>query len=82
MTLAEPAALTGSVGHTGFVSDVQPETDTSTLGDARQLSRCPCLSGSAYQDCCGPYHSGSADAPTAERLMRSRYSAFVLGDAE
>lgn len=30
-------------------------------------------------DCCGPLHAGQA-APDAERLMRSRYSAFVLGD--
>ena len=29
--------------------------------------------------CCGPYHAGAA-APDAERLMRSRYTAFVLGD--
>lgn len=29
--------------------------------------------------CCGPYHEGQP-APDAERLMRSRYSAFVLGD--
>ena len=29
--------------------------------------------------CCGPYHANQ-DAPDAESLMRSRYSAFVLGD--
>lgn len=31
-----------------------------------------------YGACCGPLHSGEP-APTAERLMRSRYSAFALG---
>ncbi len=40
---------------------------------------CPCGSKRSYGDCCGPLHSGGA-APTAERLMRSRYSAFVLED--
>ena len=30
-------------------------------------------------DCCGPLHAGQA-ATDAERLMRSRYSAFVQGD--
>lgn len=30
-----------------------------------------------YADCCGPLHGGVA-APTAEALMRSRYSAYVL----
>jgi SEC-C motif-containing protein len=42
--------------------------------------RCPCLSGETYGSCCGPLHDGTAAAPTAERLMRSRYSAFVVGD--
>lgn len=42
---------------------------------------CPCLSGEHYAGCCGRFHRGEADAPTAEQLMRSRYSAFVVGDA-
>jgi SEC-C motif-containing protein len=42
---------------------------------------CPCLSGEQYRDCCGRFHSASAKAATAEQLMRSRYSAFVLLDA-
>ncbi len=41
-------------------------------------SPCPCGSGSALDDCCGPYIAG-APAPTAQALMRSRYSAYVLG---
>lgn len=44
-------------------------------------SRCPCLSGATYGECCGPVHAGITEAPTAERLMRSRYSAFAIGDA-
>jgi SEC-C motif-containing protein len=39
---------------------------------------CPCGSGSSLGHCCGPYHAGTA-APSAELLMRSRYSAYVLG---
>ena len=42
---------------------------------------CPCLSGEQYGACCGRFHGGEAEAPTAEQLMRSRYSAFVLLDA-
>jgi SEC-C motif-containing protein len=38
---------------------------------------CPCESGKQYNACCEPYHLGLA-APTAEALMRSRYTAFVL----
>ena len=43
---------------------------------------CPCDSGSTYADCCGPWHAGllqGLHAPTPEALMRSRYSAYVLG---
>jgi SEC-C motif-containing protein len=42
---------------------------------------CACLSGEQYAQCCGRFHSGALDAATAEQLMRSRYSAFVLLDA-
>ncbi|MFJ9848680.1 YchJ family protein [Streptomyces sp. NPDC101150] len=44
-------------------------------------SPCPCGREATYADCCGACHAGRAAAPTAERLMRSRYSAFVVGDA-
>ncbi|MFD7132509.1 YchJ family protein [Streptomyces sp. NPDC059894] len=42
---------------------------------------CPCGLSGPYAQCCGRFHSGAAAAPTAEALMRSRYSAFVKGDA-
>jgi SEC-C motif-containing protein len=44
----------------------------------RSGSACPCDSGQTYCECCGPFHAGAA-APTPETLMRSRYSAYVLG---
>lgn len=47
-------------------------------GSPEDTAACPCGRGSAYAECCGPLHAGGA-APTAERLMRSRYCAFVLG---
>ncbi|WP_028267676.1 YchJ family protein [Arthrobacter sp. MA-N2] len=43
---------------------------------------CPCLSGEQYTECCGRFHSGETDAPTAEQLMRSRYSAFAVLDSD
>ena len=61
-------------------------TATSPLPDD---ARCPCLSGETYGACCGRYHRGllaggadSVTAPTAEALMRSRYAAFAVGDAD
>jgi len=44
--------------------------------------RCPCTSGDTYDSCCGPILSGALIAPTAARLMRSRFTAFASGDAE
>jgi SEC-C motif-containing protein len=41
---------------------------------------CPCGLGDPYDACCGRLHAGGR-APTAESLMRSRYSAFAVGDA-
>jgi SEC-C motif-containing protein len=43
---------------------------------AKQES-CPC-GGASYAECCGRFHGG-ARPDTAEQLMRSRYSAYVLG---
>ncbi|BDI04916.1 YchJ family protein [Sphaerotilus microaerophilus] len=45
---------------------------------------CPCGSGQPLAKCCGRWHEGAQRllAPTAEALMRSRYSAFVLDRRE
>lgn len=39
---------------------------------------CPCGSNKTYLVCCGPFHKGKIFAPSAEALMRSRFSAYVL----
>lgn len=43
---------------------------------------CPCGSGRPIAACCGVYLEGHGEAPTAEALMRSRYTAYVLGHAD
>jgi len=45
---------------------------------------CPCGGAAAYADCCGLYHAGPLHllAPDAERLMRSRYAAYVLDELD
>ena len=45
---------------------------------------CPCGRNAGYGGCCGRWHAGPLhlQAPTAEDLMRSRYSAYVRGLAE
>jgi SEC-C motif-containing protein len=44
----------------------------------RNVQDCYCDSGNPYSLCCQPYIEQISDAPTAEALMRSRYTAFVL----
>ena len=43
---------------------------------------CPCGSGDTIAACCGPIVDGVTRAPTAEALMRSRFTAFALGQHE
>ncbi len=50
--------------------------DACPCGRAHPSRRSP--RPSSYGECCGRWHAGSP-APDAESLMRSRYSAFVLG---
>jgi SEC-C motif-containing protein len=40
---------------------------------------CECGTSRSYADCCGRYHAGPLylQAPNAEALMRSRYTAYV-----
>ncbi len=42
-------------------------------------SPCPCGSGQKYKKCCERYHKGLV-AKSAVELMKSRYSAFAVGD--
>lgn len=61
-------------------------SDTAVPRDAsasRALSDpCPCGTGKSYDACCGRYHRGESEASTACVLMRSRYSAYVMDEAD
>ena len=45
------------------------------------MRTCPCGLPQPYDLCCGRLHAGAA-AATAEALMRSRYTAFAVGDVD
>lgn len=49
------------------------------MGEVRP---CPCRRGEPFDACCGPILAGEKAAPTAETLMRSRYTAYVVGDVD
>lgn len=46
------------------------------------MANCHCGSGKSLDACCGPILDGTAKAETAEALMRSRYSAYVVANAD
>lgn len=46
------------------------------------MDACPCGSGRDVAECCLPVIRRERVAVTAEELMRSRYSAFVIGDVD
>jgi SEC-C motif-containing protein len=43
---------------------------------------CLCGSSQVYEECCGPIIDGERLAPTAETLMRARYSAYAGEETE
>ena len=47
-----------------------------------ETNPCPCGSGKEYPACCEYYITGERNAPTAEALMRARYSAYVRTEIE
>ena len=46
------------------------------------MTICYCGNHLPFENCCQPYIKGLTKAPTAEALMRSRYSAYATGDAD
>ena len=43
---------------------------------------CPCGLGETLESCCGPYLKHEKKPPTAEALMRARYTAYATGDVD
>jgi SEC-C motif-containing protein len=42
------------------------------------MDACPCGSQMSYAECCRPLIAGEKRAETAERVMRARYTAYVM----
>ena len=43
---------------------------------------CPCGTGASYDACCGPLLANVEQATSPEQMMRSRYTAYVVGDVD
>ena len=46
------------------------------------MTTCYCGNHLSFEECCQPYLKGLKKAPTAEALMRSRYSAYAIGNVD
>jgi SEC-C motif domain protein len=46
------------------------------------MTNCPCGSDKPFSECCEPFLNGTSNAPTAEALMRARYSAYVTANID
>ncbi|MDQ0895836.1 YchJ family protein [Agromyces ramosus] len=57
-----------------------PRADAALMPES--ATRCPCLSGSVFGECCEPLVTGARDAPTAVQLMRSRFTAYAIGASD
>ncbi|MBK7889393.1 MAG: YchJ family protein [Bdellovibrionales bacterium] len=44
--------------------------------------KCACGSGKNFEQCCKPFLAGEVHPETADKLMRSRYTAYTLGDID
>ena len=76
----DPEATRGpirSMAENGVMSRRSSRPGRGSAPALTDTSPCPCGLPATYGECCGRFHSGEATAPTAELLMRSRYSAFV-----
>ena len=47
-----------------------------------ELNNCHCGTEMSYAQCCEPFHNGTDFPRTAQTLMRSRYSAYVVKNAD
>jgi SEC-C motif domain protein len=47
-----------------------------------EMTNCPCGSDKSFDECCEPFLNGVGNAPTAEALMRARYSAYATANID
>jgi SEC-C motif domain protein len=52
---------------------------TKEIG-TNEMTNCLCGSDKLFDECCGPFLNGTGNPPTAEALMRARYSAYATAN--
>ena len=83
LSLADILPMSNAKPVSDAISRSVPGRGTSSTSRHRQwgMANCPCGTGLTYDECCGPFHQSVASAPTAEALMRSRFSAYARRDS-
>lgn len=74
--------MTGICGLPGVTRSIKPLNKANARAQIDASAQCPCGSGQSFEACCEPLVTQAAFAGSPEALMRSRYSAFVVGSAE
>jgi SEC-C motif-containing protein len=54
---------------------------TKEIG-TNEMTNCLCGSDKSFGECCEPFLNGMGNAPTAEALMRARYSAYATANID
>jgi SEC-C motif domain protein len=54
---------------------------TKEMG-TNEMTNCLCGSNKLFSECCEPFLKGIINAPTAESLMRARYSAYATANID
>lgn len=57
-------------------------SNSDTKPDTTDKNACPCGTGKPLAACCEPFLLDKAAPPTAEALMRSRYTAYTQGNID
>jgi len=76
------AACVQAIVRTGSQRPVTAGETLSGKSMNESTGNCPCGSGQAFENCCGPLLAGQRQAETAEQLMRSRYTAYTRADRD
>jgi SEC-C motif domain protein len=70
----------------GVASPLRSKMDSLPMSQPAPHDPCPCQSGHAFAACCGPLLDRQQEPrsrpASAEALMRSRYTAFAIGDVD
>lgn len=64
------------------MTQIQSHREVDLLQKVNRNDLCPCGSSKKYKACCGQAHAGIAYPTNPEQMIRSRYTAYAIGNVE